>query len=135
MKGETVVQSVFKVNGTLERRQYVQGKQASSKLYFSRSQSIYFNTHLTVIIHSFFTSENNQLKQQLLLVHQQQLHRENYEEQSIWLMPKILLEVVDRQQGHQNLVALQRGINKWGRKRLFRRKNSVKCHRSVIFNR
>ena len=132
MKGETVVQSVFKVNGTLERRQYVQGKQASSKLYFSRSQS---NTHLTVIIHSFFTSENNQLKQQLLLVHQQQLHRENYEEQSIWLMPKILLEVVDRQQGHQNLVAPQRGINKWGRKRLFRRKNSVKCHRSVIFNR
>ena len=127
-----MVQSVFKVNGTLERRQYVQGKQASSKLYFSRSQS---NTHLTVIIHSFFTSENNQLKQQLLLVHQQQLHRENYEEQSIWLMPKILLEVVDRQQGHQNLVALQRGINKWGRKRLFRRKNSVKCHRSVIFNR
>ena len=106
-----MVQSVFKVNGTLERRQYVQGKQASSKLYFSRSQSIYY-THLTVIIHSFFTSENNQLKQQLLLVHQQQLHRENYEEQSIWLMPKILLEVVDRQQGHQNLVALQRGINK-----------------------
>ena len=133
MKGETVVQSVSKVNGTLERRQYVQGKQASSKLYFSISQSI-IHTHLTVIIHSFFTSENNQLKQQLLLVHQQQLHRENYEEQSIWLMPKILLEVVDRQQGHQNLVALQRGINKWGRKRLFRRKNSVKCHRSVIFN-
>ena len=131
-----MVQSVFKVNGTLERRQYVQGKQASSKLYFSRSQVfILIHTHLTVIIHSFFTSENNQLKQQLLLVHQQQLHRENYEEQSIWLMPKILLEVVDRQQGHQNLVALQRGINKWGRKRLFRRKNSVKCHRSVVFNR
>ena len=37
-----MVQSVFKVNGTLERRQYVQGKQASSKLYFSRSQSIYY---------------------------------------------------------------------------------------------
>ena len=106
-----MVQSVFKVNGTLEQRQYVQGKQTSSNHYLFRICMVR-NAHFTFKMHSFFISENNQLRRQLLLVHQQQLHRENLEEQSIWLMLKILLEVVDRLQGHPNLVALQRGINK-----------------------